>query len=158
MMQENILQNKVYAAIGNHLSELEGDGKYSGNSHHLNQRLTQMVSDALMPVVNALQAENERYKKQVAEDAPLVTELSSLKTTLYQSNLKHYFPEREMSFHDKVLFSIAEMSSENERMREALTSLLNANPRGVDKAITDEAKQALAQTPGQVGGSEKEKA
>lgn len=114
--------------------------------------LTEAAQDEFYEV----QSENQRIKQQAEENAPLLAELSSLKTTLCQSTLKAYFPEREMSFHDKILFSIADMNAENQRLREALQNLLNANPRGVDKSITDAAKQLLAQTPGQVGGSESE--
>jgi hypothetical protein len=36
-------------------------------------------------------------------------ELSSLKSSVYASGLKDYFPAKDMSFHDKVLFAIAEL-------------------------------------------------
>lgn len=36
-------------------------------------------------------------------------ELSSLKSSIYASGLKDYFPVRDMSFHAKVLFAISNL-------------------------------------------------
>ncbi len=40
-------QNEIYAAIIAHCEGLEHQGIYSGNGHHLAQRLTAMVQQAL---------------------------------------------------------------------------------------------------------------
>lgn len=37
-------------------------------------------------------------------------ELRSLKMSILESRLKEYFPKREMSFHDKVVFAIGELT------------------------------------------------
>ena len=46
--------NVVYGAIIGHLQMLEIGGRYSGNSHHLAQLLTQKVCDALAERAKAI--------------------------------------------------------------------------------------------------------
>lgn len=55
---------------------------------------------------------NELYKREQQHIQELnndSAELASLKQTILESDLKNYFPKRDMSFHDKVLFAIAEV-------------------------------------------------
>lgn len=44
-------------------------------------------------------------------------ELRSLKVSILESRLKEYFPKREMSFHDKVIFAIGELTDKIEKLK-----------------------------------------
>jgi hypothetical protein len=50
-------------------------------------------------------------------------ELKSIKVSIYESPLKDYFPDKDMSFHDKVIFAIhkvcelSALQQENEKLR-----------------------------------------
>lgn len=46
-------------------------------------------------------------EKEIQELHNNSAELMSLKQTILESDLKKYFPKKEMSFHDKVVFAIA---------------------------------------------------
>jgi hypothetical protein len=67
-----------------------------------------------------------QFASQTPESTPLVTdemiaELRSLKQSIIESPLKDYFPNKEMSFHDKVVFAISEMREQQKiQMRKEL--------------------------------------
>lgn len=58
-------------------------------------------------------------ESQIEELSQASAELYSLKQSIWESALKSYMPKKEMSFHDKVVFAIDEVVSENEKLRKA---------------------------------------
>jgi len=64
-----MIENKIYASIIVYCEKLEAKGIYRGNGHHLAQRLTAMVYDALCEV--------PRSTKDIAKDVNMNTKIVS---------------------------------------------------------------------------------
>jgi regulator of replication initiation timing len=104
--------------------------------------------------------ENERLKAENTELHLKAAELHSLRMSILESPLKKYFPEKDISFHDKVVFAIHDLvhvkllaydqmqelnqslTEENTRLREALEKI-----REVTSSLTIEEIAVAALQP-----------
>lgn len=86
------IENRIYKAIIRECEEMEHNGNYRGNGHHLAQRLTQMVSAAILSpqqtkVYNALQNEPQRTREIGAKCGLSSKQVSSQLIQMSQSTL-----------------------------------------------------------------------
>ncbi len=79
MKSDKPIENTIYKAILGHCEQLESKGSYVGNGHHLAQRLTAMVSAALLPKKQKLIYDAmtgiPRTTKEIADEVGMSTSL-----------------------------------------------------------------------------------